>query len=63
MKMCAKVKRGCRLAKRWTWNRFLNYFNPIMDVRYIWNNTNNLRSSKSDYFSNICVDDDKISHP
>lgn len=62
-RLCALVKRECKKAKRMTWARFLNSLNPFMDVRYLWGKINNLRNSRSDSFSSICLDGHVIAHP
>ncbi|KAI8122407.1 RNA-directed DNA polymerase from mobile element jockey [Lucilia cuprina] len=59
----AKVKKECKIAKKRTWDNFLNSLNPTMDVRYLWSKVNKLRTDGVNSFATICIDNDIISHP
>ena len=62
-KLCAMFKRECEIARRKTWENFVNSLNPTMDIRFLWQKVNNLRTGRSTNFPTIFTNGNHFSHP
>lgn len=61
--MYAKLKRKCRIAKKKTWESFLNSLNPSIETRFLWGKVNKLRANRLQNFPCLNVDDNSLRQP
>lgn len=60
---CAKVKFESLIAKRKTWENFLNSLNPMLDFRVLWGRIKCIRTEKIFNFPSIIEGNTTITHP
>lgn len=59
---CAKVKYECIIAKRKTWENFLNSLNPMLDFRVLWSRVRGIRTEKIFNFPSIIEGNTTLTH-
>ena len=62
-KSCALVRRGCREAKRSTWENFLNSMNPLTNLRVLCNKDRKKTSSRAIGLHTIYQNNQILIHP